>query len=137
MTVQPSPRLLLIEDDLGAASSLKRLLAAEGYSVETAQDGTTGLALAQAGNHDVILTDWRLPGATGIEIIQSLHRSHPRLPIILITAHGSTEITRNIASVSQAATSTSQGDGNTLAAAAELAKLASSLRHVVESANLR
>ncbi len=91
MTVQPSPRLLLIEDDPGAASSLKRLLAAEGYSVETAQDGTTGLALAQAGNHDVILTDWRLPGATGIEIIQSLHRSHPRLPIILITAHGSTE----------------------------------------------
>ena len=35
--MQPSPRLLLIEDDPGAASSLKRLLAAEGYTVETAQ----------------------------------------------------------------------------------------------------
>jgi len=89
--VPPSPRILLIEDDSGAASSLKRLLAAEGYSVEVSPDGTSGLNAARSGDHDVVITDWRLPGASGIEIIQSLHRSHPRLPIILITAHGSTE----------------------------------------------
>ncbi len=89
--MHPIPRLLLIEDDPGAAASLKRLLAAEGYAVDIAADGTTGLAAAKEGIHDVVLTDWRLPGASGIEIIQSLHRSHPRLPILLITAHGSTE----------------------------------------------
>jgi DNA-binding NtrC family response regulator len=89
--VQPSPRLLLIEDDPGAAASLRRLLAAEGYQVEIQPDGTDGLAAARAGNHDVVLTDWRLPGTSGLDIIRELHRSHPRLPIILITAHGSTE----------------------------------------------
>lgn len=89
--MQPSPRLLLIEDDPGAAASLRRLLAAEGYQVDIQSDGSAGLAAALAGNHDVVVTDWRLPGTSGLDIIRQLHLAQPRLPIVLITAHGSTE----------------------------------------------
>lgn len=91
MTAPSQPRILLIEDDSGTASSLQRLLEAEGYSVDIASDGDTGLSAGRAGNHDVVVTDWRLPGRSGIEVVRALHQSHPRLPIILITAHGNTE----------------------------------------------
>ena len=40
---------------------------------------------------DVVITDWRLPGMGGLDIIRHLHRERPRLPLILITAHGSTD----------------------------------------------
>lgn len=86
-----APRLLLIEDDPGASASLKRLLLSEGYAVETEMDGAQGFARAQATPFDVVISDWRLPGKTGLDIIRDLHREQPRLPIILITAHGNTD----------------------------------------------
>ena len=88
----PSPRILLIEDDSGAASSLKRLLAAEGYSVEVAPDGTAGLHAARSGDHDVVITDWRLPGASGIEIIREARQVRPGLPVILMSGRLSDEL---------------------------------------------
>lgn len=88
---EASARLLLIEDDAGAAASLKRLLAAEGHAVETVADGTAGLDRARTGDFDVVITDWRLPGTGGLDIIRHLQRERPRLPLILITAHGSTD----------------------------------------------
>jgi DNA-binding NtrC family response regulator len=84
-------RILLIEDDLGAATSLKRLLQAEGYQVQIVENGLEGIRIAQSHPPDVVITDWRLPGADGITVVQELHRVLPQLPIILITAHGSTD----------------------------------------------
>ncbi len=53
--------------------------------------GDTGLDRAREGSLDVVITDMRLPGLGGLELIRELHAAKPRLPIILITGHGTTE----------------------------------------------
>ena len=53
--------------------------------------GDEGLARAQRDPFDLVITDLRLPGLNGLELVKQLHVSRPRLPIILMTAHGTTE----------------------------------------------
>jgi nitrogen regulation protein NR(I) len=84
-------KLLLIEDDPGIVVSLRRVLSAEGYQVEVESRGDTGLARAQTGAFDAVISDMKLPGVNGLEVVRQLHEAHPRLPIILMTAHGTTE----------------------------------------------
>ena len=84
-------RILLIEDDFSLAASLQKVLRAEGYEVEVAHRGDEGLHLAEQHAFDVIITDFKLPGLSGLDLIQRLHASKPKLPIIMMTAHGTTE----------------------------------------------
>ena len=86
------PRILLIEDDPGAASALQKVLEAEGYRVELAERGDDGLAQAQCGSFDLVLTDVKLPGIGGLELAAQLRAAKPKLPIIMMTAHGTTDI---------------------------------------------
>src|SRR5437667_1743602 len=85
------PRILLIEDDPAIVTSLQQILAADGYAVSLAKRGDEGLAMAQSQPFDVVVTDLKLPGLSGLELIRQLHTSKPRLPLILMTAHGTTE----------------------------------------------
>jgi nitrogen regulation protein NR(I) len=84
-------KILLIEDDPSITASLQRVLTQEGYGVSTEERGDTGLVRAQHEAFDVVVTDLRLPGLSGLELVRQLHSARPRLPIILITAHGTTE----------------------------------------------
>src|SRR5437879_7048151 len=85
-------RILLIEDDPGIIITLERLLASEGHDVIIEKRGDSGLARARAESLDVVLSDFKLPGLDGLDLVQELHSAKPRLPIILMTAHGTTEI---------------------------------------------
>jgi len=89
--MNPVYRILLIEDDTSAANALRRVLAAEGHQVFCEARGDSGLARAQSDEMDVVITDLRLPGLNGLELVRQLHSAKPRLPIILMTAHGTTE----------------------------------------------
>ena len=80
--------LLLIEDDPGISDTLQRVLADEGYSVAVEERGDVGLARAGREKFHVVITDLRLPGLSGLEIVRQLHDLQPRLPIILVTAFG-------------------------------------------------
>jgi nitrogen regulation protein NR(I) len=84
--------ILLVEDDPGAAESLQRVLEDEGYTVIAARTGEQGLTLAGKERCDVVLTDLKLPSLNGLELVKRLHAVKPRLPIILMTAHGTTEV---------------------------------------------
>jgi DNA-binding NtrC family response regulator len=84
-------KVLLIEDDPGIVVSLRRVLAEEGHEVLVETRGDTGLTRARDQSWDVVITDMRLPGLGGLELIRELHAAKPRLPIILITGHGTTE----------------------------------------------
>ena len=84
------PKILLIEDDLSIASALKKELA-ENYDVAIATRGDEGLTCARENSFDVILTDLKMPGLTGLELVGKLHVIKPKLPIILMTAFGTTE----------------------------------------------
>ena len=83
--------ILLIEDDARIAGELERVLAGEGWGVRHARSGEEGLTLAGKRDCDLVITDFRLPGANGMEVIKALHASQPRLPVILMTAHGTTD----------------------------------------------
>jgi nitrogen regulation protein NR(I) len=86
-----SANILLIEDDARAAVSLEKLLKSEGYTVSVSSRGDEGFARAQSENYDAVITDLRLPGIDGLELVRRLHAVKPRLPIVLMTAFGTTE----------------------------------------------
>src|SRR4051812_17131192 len=85
------PKILLIEDDHSTASALEKLLDADGYAVRIAHRGDDGLGQAQRESCDLVITDLRLPGMGGLDLIANLHGAKPKLPIIMMTAHGTTE----------------------------------------------
>src|SRR5512141_1605450 len=84
-------KILLIEDDPSTASAVRKVLLSEGYVVDLAERGDEGLAQAKARPFDLVLTDLKLPGLSGMELIAELHRVKPKLPILMMTAHGTTE----------------------------------------------
>ncbi len=83
--------ILLIEDDRSTASALQNVLQAEGYAVQIAGRGDEGLQRARQGQFDLVITDLKLPGIGGLDLIAQLHAAKPKLPIVMMTAHGTTE----------------------------------------------
>jgi nitrogen regulation protein NR(I) len=86
-----SGNILLIEDDSAIVVTLRRVLVEEGHNVKVEKRGDAGLAVAMSDPFDVIITDMKLPGMNGLEVVRELHAAKPRVPIILMTAHGTTE----------------------------------------------
>jgi nitrogen regulation protein NR(I) len=84
-------KILLIEDDPGIRDTLQRILVEEGHEVAVEERGDQGLARAAEDPFNVVISDVRLPGLDGLELVRQLHTARPRLPIILITAFGTTD----------------------------------------------
>jgi nitrogen regulation protein NR(I) len=84
-------KILLVEDDAAIVATLRRVLTDEGYEVAVEKTGDAGLAGAKAGAFDLVITDLKLPGLDGLELVRELHAARPRLPILMMTAHGTTE----------------------------------------------
>jgi DNA-binding response OmpR family regulator len=78
--------ILVVEDEAGIADFLARGLKAEGYGVTVATDGIAGERLALSPETDLVILDRMLPGRDGIEVLASIRRSKPSLPVILLTA---------------------------------------------------
>jgi nitrogen regulation protein NR(I) len=89
--VKPRPKILLVEDDQQIVTALTRVLTDEGYDVTHAHDGAKGFSLATAEPCDLVISDFKLPGVSGMELVRNLHDARPRLPVILMTAHGTTD----------------------------------------------
>lgn len=84
-------KILLVEDDSAIVATLRRVLTGENYDVAIEKSGDAGLASAKTGAFDVVITDLKLPGIDGLELVRQLHAARPRLPILMMTAHGTTE----------------------------------------------
>lgn len=78
-------RILIIEDDEAIQRILKRALTYEGYMVEAALDGESGLKLFRESRPDLVVLDWMLPGIDGLEVCQRL-RAASKVPILMLTA---------------------------------------------------
>ncbi len=89
--MKTNPRILLVEDDVNIATGLRKVMQRDGYDVRLLTRGDEGLAAGLAETFDVVITDLKLPGLDGIELVRQLHLGKPKLPIVLITAHGTTE----------------------------------------------
>lgn len=83
--------ILIIDDDDQLRNSFKKLLAEEGYRVETAASGEAGLNILGDKTLDLVILDMRLPGMSGLEIFKKIHEIEPKLPVIIMTAYGTTE----------------------------------------------
>jgi two-component system alkaline phosphatase synthesis response regulator PhoP len=81
-----SARILLVEDEPGLVLTLSDLLTAEGYQVETAMDGPTGLARAAAEPFDLIVLDVMLPGKSGLDVCRELRHQGKDTPVLMLTA---------------------------------------------------
>ncbi|HUA38111.1 MAG TPA: sigma-54 dependent transcriptional regulator [Candidatus Sulfopaludibacter sp.] len=84
-------KILLIDDDAGIRDNLQQVLSGEGYAVVMERRGDDGLARAAKESFNVVITDLKLPGLSGLDLVRQLHAAQPRLPIILITAFGTTQ----------------------------------------------
>ena len=78
-------RILIVEDEEKLARFVELELNHEGYEVQKAFDGRTGLAMALEGENDLILLDVMLPGMSGLELLRRLRREK-QTPVILVTA---------------------------------------------------
>jgi len=83
--------LLIADDDAGLRESLERMLTREGYRVVLASDGRAALERVQAGGVDLIVTDLRMPGLTGLELLRAAKAIMPDVDVILLTAFGTVE----------------------------------------------
>jgi DNA-binding response OmpR family regulator len=83
---KPIVRVLVIEDSVRMARSLKRGLSEECYAVDLASDGETGLHMAEGGEFDLVLLDINLPDMDGLSVIRELRRRRSDVPVIMVTA---------------------------------------------------
>jgi two-component system alkaline phosphatase synthesis response regulator PhoP len=81
-------RLLLVEDEPGLVLTLTDRLARDGYAVENAADGESGLERAVASPFDLIVLDLMLPRMNGLDVLRELRRRGNETPVIVLTARG-------------------------------------------------
>ena len=84
-------RIAVIDDEPALGENIQRMLRQPGVLVAVFTDPVQGLAEALANPPDLVLLDVRMPGMSGEEIFARLHETHPRLPIVFLTAFGSVE----------------------------------------------
>jgi DNA-binding NtrC family response regulator len=86
--------VLVVDDEKHQRESLQALLTDEGYRVAVAADGREAIAKAEASRPEVVLTDLKMPGLSGIDVVKALQEGALPPKVILVTAHGSVERAR-------------------------------------------
>ncbi len=85
------PRILVVEDDPSLRRIAEFRLGEAGYAVTSVADGKAGLAAFARNPPDLLITDLRMPGMTGEELVAEVLRRDPALPVIVMTGHGTVE----------------------------------------------
>jgi len=84
-------QILIIEDEKLIRWSIKSRLEQEGYRVDQAEDGKTGLSRLEGDDFDLLLLDFRLPDMTGFEILERVREKFPEMSVVMMTAYGTVE----------------------------------------------
>jgi two-component system response regulator RegX3 len=82
-------RVLVVEDEAAIADAVSYALEAEGFDVETAEDGERALEAAQSRDYDLMILDLRLPKVSGVEVCRMVRGSGGSVPILMLTAKDS------------------------------------------------
>ena len=85
------PRILIIDDEPEVRDSLETLLGLEGFEALSAESAEAGLQMLERRNFDLVLLDVALPGSSGLQALEEIHRLDPNLPVLMITAYASVE----------------------------------------------
>jgi two-component system nitrogen regulation response regulator NtrX len=120
-------RVLVVDDEAAIRRSLAGILADEGYESALAEDGERALAAVRERAPDLVLLDIAMPGRDGIEILEELRRSHPALPVVMMSGHGTIET---------AVRATQLGAFDFVEKPLSLDKLLLTVRHALEKSSL-
>jgi two-component system response regulator GlrR len=80
--------ILLVDDDPDLLKLISLRLTSAGYRVRTADSGEAALAALAIARPGIVITDLKMPGIDGMQLFEAIHRQHPALPVIILTAHG-------------------------------------------------
>jgi len=84
-------KILLIDDEAEFVSTLAERLELRGYSSKTSEDGESGISMLESEAFDVVILDLMMPGLSGLETLRQIKVINSKLPVILLTGHGSTK----------------------------------------------
>jgi len=86
-------KILIIDDEQSIRETLEMFLREKGYAVMTAEDGAKGLDAVERERPDIVILDIRLPGKSGLEVLEKIMEKGERIPVIMITAYHDMETT--------------------------------------------
>jgi DNA-binding NtrC family response regulator len=84
-------RILIVDDEAPIRDSLQEILESEGFEVELAGDGLQALQILTDSEFDLVLSDIKMPRMDGMELLTHLAKNFPRLPVVMISAHGTVQ----------------------------------------------
>jgi CheY-like chemotaxis protein len=84
---QDPPHILLIDDNEHGLIARRAVLEQHGYAVQTAFDGSEGLRLFDEGRFDLVVTDYRMPGLCGRQILDKIREKAPRTPVVVLSGY--------------------------------------------------
>ncbi len=87
----PKGKILVVDDEIKMRRVLQMILQKEGYEIVTSKDGREALQKVEEENFDLVLTDMKMPGLSGIDLLKKIRESDEEIPVIMITAYGTVE----------------------------------------------
>jgi len=121
-------KILLVDDERNILRMLKKFLSKAGYDVETARNYEEALSKLQTMGFNLILSDMRLPGKSGLDLLRYIKQSFRDLPVIIITAYGSIE---------NAVEAMKEGASNYLTKPIEIDEMLAIIRHTLINKGVR
>jgi two-component system response regulator AtoC len=86
-------KILIIDDEQVNRVVLKQVLGKEGYQIMEAEDGPQGIQMVKDHSPDLVLTDFRMPGMNGLEVLEEIRKINSHVPVIVLTAFGDVALT--------------------------------------------
>ncbi|MGE5097820.1 MAG: response regulator [Betaproteobacteria bacterium] len=84
-------KILVVDDDPVVGASINRVLSPKGFAVISASDGQEALDRIAKEDYDVVYTDIKMPGMSGLEVARKVKQSRPWMPVVIITGYGSAD----------------------------------------------
>jgi DNA-binding NtrC family response regulator len=84
-------QILIVEDDKKMRLALREIMTNEGYTVDTVETGEAALGKADGNGYDLVITDLKLPGIDGMDVLRAFHRSRPETSVVIITAYATVD----------------------------------------------
>ncbi|MBI5642865.1 MAG: sigma-54-dependent Fis family transcriptional regulator [Deltaproteobacteria bacterium] len=80
--------ILVVDDEAGMRIAIKEALGRKGYSVDVAEDGSEALRKLHESSYEMVISDMKMPGIGGMEVLKEVKKTSPHIPVLLITAFG-------------------------------------------------